>query len=408
MDDVSNHVVDSKDSAAEAPPGEAGEDLPSILCVDDDPNILDGFRRNFRKKFRVHTAAGPGEGLDVLNKSGPFAVVVTDYQMPGMDGIRFLGKVRTVAPDTVRIMLTGQADVAMAMGAVNQGNIFRFLLKPCTPLVLEKVLQAGIEQHRRLISERELMQETLLGCVQVLVELLGVVKPEAFSRATRLRRYVKRVAVKAGLRGVWQIEAAAMLCQIGWITLPPDLLAKAAAGGPFLTEELPIFQAHSSAAARMLEKIPRLDLVARMIERRHIPFAELPHGLVLDSSDLGAVGAQVLKAAIGYDTLRHHDLDHETTLQRMRQDTGAYMPEILETMTSIEWKKTREEIEDLPLFALSPGMILEEDLRSSNGILLMGKGQEVTATFVQRLMSCGYGVPSDHLCKVRVLIADGD
>src|SRR5215213_2436084 len=104
---------------ANGTPGEAGASLPSILCVDDDPNILDGFRRNLRKKFRVYTAAGPGEGMDAINERGPFAVVVTDYQMPGMDGIRFLSKVRASAPDAVRIMLTGQADVAMAMAAVN-------------------------------------------------------------------------------------------------------------------------------------------------------------------------------------------------------------------------------------------------------------------------------------------------
>src|SRR5687767_6900750 len=325
-----NDPLHSKSLASDGPLSEVGPSLPSILCVDDDPNILDGFRRNLRKKFQVHTAAGPGEGMDAINAGGPFAVVVTDYHMPGMDGVRFLAKVRASAPDAVRIVLTGQADVAMAMAAVNQGNIFRFLLKPCTPLVLEKVLLAGWEEHKRLLSERQLIHETLLGCVQVLVELLSAVQPEAFSRATRLRKYVQEVAVKAGLPGVWQIEAAAMLCQIGWVTLPPDLLAKAAANEPFSSDELPIFQAHSSAAARMLEKIPRLDLVAQMIERQHIAFRKLPAGMTLDSAEFGAIGAQVLKAAIAYDRLRMGDLGHDQALHLMREHSGEHMPEILD------------------------------------------------------------------------------
>lgn len=403
---VTNNQAEPNGSTSATPLNREDENLPTILCVDDDPSVLDGFRRNLRKKFRVQTAGGPGEGLDLIGQRGPFAVVITDFQMPGMDGIRFLAKARAIAPDTVRIMLTGQADVAMAMAAVNQGNIFRFLLKPCTPLVLEKVLMAAIEHHNRLISERQLMHETLLGCVQVLVELLSVVHPQAFSRATRLRRYVKQIAMRAGLPGVWQFEAAAMLCQIGWITLPPDLLAKAASDESLSGEELPLFQAHSSAAARMLEKIPRLELVAHMIERQHIDLSNLPCGLTICSTDLGTVGAQLLKAVIDYDTLRQRDLRHEEALHKMRQDESVYMPGIIEAMTSIDGTTAKEEVELLPLFALSSGMILEDDLRSTSGMLLLGKGQEVTATLVQRLMNCTYGLPNDHLCKVRILSSE--
>ena len=375
--------------------------LPAILCVDDDANILDGLRRHLRKKFQIHTSVGAGEGLEAITKSGPFDVVVSDFQMPGMNGIQFLTKARAIAPDTVRIMLTGQADFSTAMAAVNQGNIFRFLLKPCTPLILEKVLDAGVEQHKLLISEKQLTQRTLLECVQVLVDVLSIVQPEAFSRATRIRRYVRQIAEELGLAGVWQLEAAAMLSQIGWITLSPDLLRKAA-DHTLSIDQLPAFLAHAAAAARMIEKIPRLDVVASMIEMQHTPLRELPQVPTLDSSGLRLVGAQMLKAAIDFDGLRQKGLAPEDALDSMRREPGIYMPEILTAMTSIERAEAAHEILVLPVSKLEAGMILEENLRSDKGLLVLGKGQEVTATFVERLSNFSYGLSRDEMCRVRL------
>ncbi|NIQ03497.1 MAG: response regulator, partial [Nitrospinaceae bacterium] len=94
-----------------------------------------------------------------------FAVVVSDMRMPDMDGIQFLSRVREHYPQTVRMMLTGYADVKTAMNAVNEGNIFRFMTKPCPPEVFEKVLSAGIEQYRLITAERDLLERTLKGSV---------------------------------------------------------------------------------------------------------------------------------------------------------------------------------------------------------------------------------------------------
>ncbi len=102
-----------------------------MLLVDDEPNILDGFRRGLRKNFDLETAAGPELGLAALADSGPFAVVVSDFQMPSMNGFQFLSEVARRNPETVRVMLTGQADLRVAASAVNDGNVFRFLTKPC-------------------------------------------------------------------------------------------------------------------------------------------------------------------------------------------------------------------------------------------------------------------------------------
>lgn len=121
-----------------------------ILCVDDDPNILQAYQRSLRREFEIEVAKGGKEGLEVIASQGPFAVVVSDMRMPGMDGIQFLSKVREQTPNTVRIMLTGHADRQTAIDAVNQGNIFRFLTKPCSPEILAKSLEEGIQQYQLL------------------------------------------------------------------------------------------------------------------------------------------------------------------------------------------------------------------------------------------------------------------
>ncbi len=396
-------MSDSTAAVAELPrPAKVNQDLPSILCVDDDPDTLEVLRRQLHKKFQVYTAAGPVEGLQAVTGKGGFGVIVCDFQMPGMNGIEFLTKVRTLAPDSVRIMLTGQTDFSTAMAAVNQGNIFRFLVKPCMPFVLEKILEAGMEQHRLLTAERQLTEETLLGCVQALVDVLSIVQPEAFSRSNRVRRYLKQIAAGMAMPLPWQVDAAAMLSQIGWITLAPEIVSKAAAGEAFTESEQAAFQKHAPAAARLLEKIPRLDRVAKIIEGQHGSLNERPDKSVLDGSDPIAAGALMLQAAMDFDLLRHGGMRDEDVLRHMRRTTGHYLPRILDALAAIEKTEATDDIQFVPLHGLRTGMILEAEIRGKNGVLLLGRGQEVPTSFLQRLGNYSYGLGPEHMCKVRI------
>lgn len=101
-----------------------------ILFVDDDPNILKGFQRNLRKDFTVSVAEGGQQALELIQSSEPFAVIVSDMQMPGMNGAEFLYAAKKISPDSVRMMLTGNADQQTAINAINKGDIFRFINKP--------------------------------------------------------------------------------------------------------------------------------------------------------------------------------------------------------------------------------------------------------------------------------------
>ena len=131
-----------------------------VLFVDDDPKILAAFRRQLRKKIDIETVGSGPDGLKTIRSNGPFSVVVTDYCMPDMNGIEFLTQVREVAPETVRMLLTGSADLNAAIQAVNQGNIFRFLTKPCSQEMLVDAVLTGIKEYRQSHKERKFNKRT--------------------------------------------------------------------------------------------------------------------------------------------------------------------------------------------------------------------------------------------------------
>ena len=119
-----------------------------ILLVDDEPSILEGYERVLHQEFQIETASGGDEALQKLTAGGPYAVLVADMRMPGMDGAQLLAKVMIKFPETIRIMLTGNLDIQTAVRAVNEGSIFRFLTKPCEKETLISTLQAGLVQYR--------------------------------------------------------------------------------------------------------------------------------------------------------------------------------------------------------------------------------------------------------------------
>lgn len=132
---------------------------PKILFVDDDSNVLDAYKRQLKRQFLVETALGAEEGLNVMASHGPFAVVVSDLRMPGMDGNQFLARVRDIAPQSVRMMLTGYADFKAALEAINSGSVFKLLTKPCAKEILAEALNAALEQYRKNSASRQTQTE---------------------------------------------------------------------------------------------------------------------------------------------------------------------------------------------------------------------------------------------------------
>src|SRR6202043_2998208 len=202
------------------------EGLPHVLCVDDEPRVVDGLALHLRRDYQVLTANGALSALQVLEDHGAPAVILSDMRMPGMDGATFLKRVKHLHPETTRILLTGDPGRDVAMAAVNEGQIFRYLTKPCAPDQLRAAIEAGVVHHRLLVAEKVLLQETLIGCIRALIDILAITNPVAFGRATRVKRLAADLAAAIGTKGFWQLEAAAMLSQIGYVSLPTELVEK--------------------------------------------------------------------------------------------------------------------------------------------------------------------------------------
>lgn len=356
-----------------------------ILFVDDEPKILQAIERQLSGRFEMQMAPGPEQGLLALARHGPFAVVVSDFRMPGMNGIQFLAEVKHANADTVRVMLTGQADLGTAIAAVNEGSIFRFLTKPCPSEVLTSALDSALEQHRLITSERELLEKTLSGSIKVLTEVLSLVNPGAFSHACLIRKYAAHMATRLNLRHVWEFELAAMLCQLGCITVPPQVLDKVAAHEKLSPEEQAVFLAHPAVAERLLENIPRLETVARMIRNQSSapPVQERAEAL-FENGDVIATGTAILRTALEFDRLATAGKPRHEALAQMRQ-SGRFHPRLLDMLESAEFHSVPRTVLRLRVNELNNTMIANQDICATNGVLLLAKGEELTMPMIEKL-----------------------
>ena len=134
-----------------------------VLLVDDDPEVLSALSRHLRRRFDIRVATGGAEALEMAESQGPFAVVLCDMSMPEIDGIEVLGTLRERAPDTVRMMLTGNIDQQTAVAAVNRAQVFRFFNKPFSANEIAIGVQQALRHYRLVLAERELLEETLMG-----------------------------------------------------------------------------------------------------------------------------------------------------------------------------------------------------------------------------------------------------
>lgn len=357
---------------------------PRILFVDDDPLILDGFARIVYREFDASVAEGPEVGLEKVKKQGPFAAVVSDMRMPVMDGAEFLAQVRTLAPDTIRVMLTGYTDMEAAMRAVNEGRIFRFLNKPVTANELTLTLRACVTQYDLLRREKDLLENTLAGAVRVLSEVLNLANPVAFNKGARICQYVCHMTKHLALPDPWQYEIAAMLSELGCLTLTPDLLEAIHAGDALSPENEKRFLQHPKVAHYLLSSIPRLELVAQMILQQNDPPIDASQSLT-PASEAVRHGANMLKVSLVFDHLLSSGSSPLDALAVLRKNPAQYDIKMIEALADFKLNQAPTEVRTIDVHDLRSGMILNEDLRSTAAALLASKGSKISPTLIKTL-----------------------
>jgi response regulator RpfG family c-di-GMP phosphodiesterase len=378
-----------------------------ILCVDDELNVLEAFKRSLRKDFDISVAEGGEEGLAMIESDGPFAVVVSDMRMPGMDGLQFLNRVKDVAPDTVKIMLTGNSDQQTAMDAVNESNIFRFLSKPCPPESLARALKAGLEQYRLITAEKDLLEQTLNQSLHVLVDILAIVNPTAFSRASRVKKMARDIADAMELKNSWQIELAAMLSQIGCVTVPEEILQKIASGTPLSNKETGLYHQHPQIGHDLIARIPRMEMVADIVADQNRRFGdESVQPIQTGSTAETVLSSRILKVVLDFDKLIIAGNTPLNAMQELSGRVGWYDPQVLiELQVLLAGKVDDFVCHDLTVQELKPGMVLDGALNSTRGSILLPAGQEITLSLILRLANLvEAGIVTD---RIRVLVPAG-
>jgi response regulator RpfG family c-di-GMP phosphodiesterase len=362
-----------------------------ILWVDDDPNILEAYQRKLAKVVRVDTAEGGTQGLRHMMEKGPYAVVVADMQMPSMNGIEFLSRVKEIAPDTVRIMLTGNTDLRMAMQAVNTGSIFRFLSKPCPSDVIGEALVAGINQYRLVTAEKGLLEETLNGSIGLLIEVLSWADPEGFGKALELRRSVRAIGRALKADNLWEMELAAMLSQVGLILLPKDTLEKVRGGMSLSDAERSALVKIPEIGQELLARIPRLESVARIVlyQTKNFDGAGFPEDSVAGKNI--PLGSRILKVLFDLRSYEAQGLSQKAAFALMQSATGTYDGRVLDAAIGLYVHVDRSvQISAESSFlgrisALKAGDVLVDGIRTRDDTLLAGPGCEVTSALLVRL-----------------------
>lgn len=372
-----------------------------VLFVDDEPNVLASARRQFRKDFEVHTADSGAAGLATLAAAGPFAVVVSDMRMPGMNGAEFLAEARRVAPDTVRMILSGQSDLDAAIAAVNDGRIFRFLTKPCTSDTLRAAVEAGVAQHRLVQAEQELLGKTLQGIVGTLTDILGIANPMARQRTSRVRQYAAAMAAALGIDMPWDLRLATLLSQLGCITLPAGLLDRLYAGEALDPVEQQQYARHPEVAAQLVARIPRLETVAAMIGRQLTPadFAGLPPDV--HAWDPATLSTVILHVATSLDERLIAGEQPATALRHLQASMPGLPDPIAEAVRAVHQHSAYMDTVFMAVGELSPGMVIDEDVLATDGTTLLARGDELTR---QQLADLRGGEREAVSPRIRVLI----
>jgi response regulator RpfG family c-di-GMP phosphodiesterase len=363
--------------------------LPRVLCVDDEVRVLHSIERSLRDKLDLTLVTSAADALTALRETPePFQVIVSDMRMPDMNGINLLTQVRREFPDVVRALLTGHGDLEIVARAVNEGNIFRFLAKPCSMGEILDAVRACVRQHSLVSAERVLLEETLKGSIDAMSEILALSSPTLFGRGTRVKTLAELMCTEAGIHIDWQMQVAAQLSQIGRITLPDTIATKLATGEPLTAQESGMVERVPQVTYNIISHIPRLDEVLLTIQfmDKNFDGTGSPRGKI--SGDDIPIASRVLKLANRIEELQGRGYSVRRILDSLRVETGAYDPRLLKAYEAIaDVAEDKAGPRGMLMHEMRIGMVMVEPVRSAAGVMLVAAGQEVSESLLRRIQN---------------------
>jgi response regulator RpfG family c-di-GMP phosphodiesterase len=373
---------------------------PRVLVVDDDNTLLKIFRNSLDEtRFDFDAAVSGALALEKLRDAQtPYEVIVSDMLMPGMDGVELLRKCRESYPDMVRILLTGSGDITLIAEAINQADVFRFIPKPIRPVKLNVTIQDAVKHHHLLINERDLLQNTLVQSVDALVKILEVTNGVAFALTEHVREYSVRLGKVLNVQQRWGLEIAALLSQVGCITIPELILERFYWGESLSPKEESMIKGHGEVAKSIIVNIPRLTEVAEVVAQaaRFVDFKGFEAGATV------AVHAAIIRMVTEVDMLQRRGRSKDEILAVVDVNPPRYPEVLINQLKEMEFIEPHAVTVELHVDKIKNGMYIKEDVKTKDGVLIVSNGYRVNETVRNRLINFSEEGVIDHLVKVLV------
>ncbi len=317
-----------------------------VLIVDDEQNVLNAMKRKLGEKYKISLADNGEKGLELLKKNGPFAVIISDYMMPGMDGVDFLSRVEEVEPAVKKIMLTGYPDMQMAINSINKGRIFSFLTKPCTTEMIEDAVQKGIEEYNQDLNEE---QEGQAKALNTLIQLQEMKDSYTADHQLRVSDIVASIALELGIEGSMyeEIMMAAAIHEVGKLFVPDEILVKP---GKLEDYEWNAIQQHPTKGYDVLREYYTDNDIPTIVKQHHerIDGSGYPEGLKGQEIHMGA---KIISVADVFEAMSSHrpyrpSLGEDAAVQEITEKMGVlYDIEVVMAFLSYYHREYQSETE---------------------------------------------------------------
>lgn len=377
-------------------------DRKRILIVDDEPVNIMTLSEILKNDYELHTANDATEALKIVRDGVVPDLVLLDISMPGVDGYDLCRKLSRTGSTkrTPVIFVTGKLETADEVKGFEAGAV-DYITKPVTPVVVKARVGVHLKLRTALSNLDEMLNKTLLGSVQLLIDMLSVARPLAFAHASRVSSLLNKLQEELGVERRLEYEFGAMLSQLGCLMLPEVILRKVAKAEELSIEEALQYEEQVALASAMLRKIPRMEAVADIIAGLGVRQISIEQGM---DGDVVATGVKMLQVALGYDRLvAGAGMKPNAAIRYMRGGDTGYDTEVLDGLQRIlDVSALEMMVKSLDVDDLTPAMLLDEDVYSDSGVLLATRGMAVSGS-VHRILT-GYRDNGNLKKRIRVMI----
>lgn len=356
-----------------------------FLLVDDDTEILETYHLHFKNTLNLLTAKSAWEALELVKKNN-FAVVISDYNLPDINGLELIKEIKAISPDTICTLLTAEAELSLALDAINSGSVYKFLIKPCSHKLMANIAIQALKQYRTEQSEKDFIVSTLSGTSKMLTNVLSILNPCIFSRTQKLQKLVKVVSESLKIKNSWEIEMAALFSQIGFASIPPAITNKLLNNEEIHPKEREILHKVPEIGEQLLNNIPRLENVAYIVKYNSKNF----NGDGYPKDDVKGTDipleSRVLRILDKFIRLEDKLLDPKKVFYRMKEEPNKFDPVLLKKIYKIilTSNKNNEQL-DVTLDQLRLNDYLVSNVTTESGRMLFSSGNTVTELVLERL-----------------------